>query len=76
LTDHEIKERFQAAWRNHQHELVESGYWQNLMLVENPRAWREYCDRLHAALEKPPTPQAAGEDMLNVVRQLGIPVLN
>ena len=78
LTDYEIEERFCEAWKNEQHALVEQGFYAGLAAGwQQPREWREYCNQLHAAIEKPEPQMTDPVDAWReMYRQAGLPVVN
>ena len=51
LTDYEIQDAFEAAFKNWQHGLVEAAFYTGLPSVAKPRDWKKYCDDLHHAIE-------------------------
>jgi len=51
LTDYEIQDTFEAAFKNWQHSLVEAAFYTGLPWVTQPRDWKKYCDELHDAIE-------------------------
>ena len=51
LTDYEIQDAFEAAFKNWQHGLVEAAFYTGLPWVAKPRDWKKYCDDLHHAIE-------------------------
>lgn len=51
LTDYEIQEVLEAAFKNWQHGLVEAAFYTGLPWVTKPPDWKHYCDDLHNAIE-------------------------
>ena len=77
LTDYEIEERFEEAWKNALHDQIEGAFYAGLTQVTNPREWRAYCDRLHNAVANPQPLQSTGAtDLLTLFQSQGVPVLN
>ena len=51
LTDYELQDAFEAAFKNWQHGLIEAAFYTGLPRVTKPRDWKKYCDELHKAIE-------------------------
>jgi len=73
LTDYELQDAFEAAFKNWQHELVEQAFYNGLPLVGNVRAWKKYCDELHKAIEGRTNTNTAERFLGSFLRQ-GVPV--
>jgi hypothetical protein len=76
LTDYEIEEAFEAAFRNWEHGLVESAFYTGLPWVEKPKEWKRYCDDIHDAIEGRAKRDAAAEELLAGFLGQGVPVAN
>jgi hypothetical protein len=72
LTDYELRDAFESAFRNWQHGLVEAAFYNGLSWVANPRDWKKYCDALHHAIEGRASHNAA-EKLLRAFRDQRIP---
>lgn len=75
LTDYEIQDAFAAAFKNHQHDLVEQAFFIGLPWVANPGDWRKYCNDLHGAVEGTNSSNIA-EHLLSVFMHEQLPVAN
>jgi hypothetical protein len=73
LTDYELQDTFEAAFKNWQHGLVEAAFYTGLPWVTKPRDWKRYCDELHNAIEGQKTANTA-ERLLGRFIQQGVPV--
>jgi hypothetical protein len=73
LTDYELQDAFEAAFKNWQHALVEAAFYTGLPWVTKPRDWKKYCDELHKAIEGQKTANAAERLLGGFLRQ-GVPV--
>jgi hypothetical protein len=72
LTDYELQDAFEAAFKNWQHGLVETAFYNGLPWVAKPRDWKKYCDELHNAIEGHGRHNPA-EKLLNAFRDQRIP---
>ena len=75
LTDYEIQDAFEAAFKNWQHSLVEAAFYTGLPWITKPRDWKKYCDDLHRTIEGTPQ-RAVAEDLLSSFLAQGVPVAN
>jgi hypothetical protein len=75
LTDYEIQDTFEAAFKNWQHGLVEAAFYTGLPWVTKPRDWKKYCDDLHQAIEGS-SQHAVAEELLSSFLAQGVPVAN
>jgi len=73
LTDYEIQDAFEAAFKNRQHDLVEQAFFIGLPWITKPGDWRKYCDDLHRAIEGTRSSNIA-ERLLSGFTQQGVPV--
>jgi hypothetical protein len=73
LTDYEIQNTFEAAFKNWQHGLVEAAFYNGLPWVSKPRDWKQYCDSLHNAIDGSKQPNAAERLLSGFMRQ-GVPL--
>jgi hypothetical protein len=73
LTDYEIQNTFEAAFKNWQHGLVEAACYTGLPWVTKPRDWKKYCDELHNIIEGRKNANAAEHLVGGFLRQ-GVPV--
>ena len=76
LTDYEIQDAFEAAFKNWQHGLVEAAFYTGLPCVTKPRHWKKYCDDLHRAIEdggRNSRQADVAERLLSGFRQQGVP---
>jgi hypothetical protein len=73
LTDYELQDAFEAAFKNWQHALVEAAFYTVLPSVTKLRDWKKYCDELHKAIEGQKNPNTA-ERLLGTFLRQGIPV--
>ena len=76
LTDYEIQDAFEAAFKNWQHGLVEAAFYTGLPWVAKPRDWKKYCDDLHHAIEdagRNPRRADVAERLLSGFIEQGVP---
>lgn len=76
LTDYELHDAFDAAFKNWQHGLVESAFYNGLPWVAKPRDWKRYCDELHNAIEGKPGAHSTTSRMLTHFLSQGVPVIH
>jgi hypothetical protein len=76
LTDYELQDAFEAAFKNWQHGLVEAAFYTGLPWVAKPRDWKKYCDELHNAIEGRPPGQSTANRMLTHFFGQGVPVIH
>jgi hypothetical protein len=75
LTDYEIQDIFEAAFKNWQHDMVERAFYTGVVWVEKPRQRRKYIDSLHQAIEGT-SQRAVAEELLSSFLAQGVPVAN
>jgi hypothetical protein len=75
LTDYELQDAFEAAFKNWQHGLVEAAFYTGLPWVTKPRDWKKYCDELHKAIEGQKNTNTAERLLGSFLRQ-GVPKLH
>jgi hypothetical protein len=76
LTDYEIQDAFEAAFKNWQHGLVEAAFYTGLPWIAKPRDWKKYCDDLHRAIEdggRHSRRSDVAERLLSAFREQGVP---
>ncbi len=73
LTDYELQDAFDTAFKNWQHGLIEAAFYTGLPWVTKPRDWKKYCDELHHAIEGRKTAPTAERLLGGFLRQ-GVPV--
>jgi hypothetical protein len=73
LTDYELQDAFETAFKNWQHGLIEAAFYTGLAWATKPRDWKKYCDELHKAVEGQNITNSAERLLGNFLRQ-GVPV--
>ena len=76
LTDYEIEEAFEAAFKNWEHGLVEAAFYVGLPWVTKPKEWKRYCDDIHDAIEGRQGKRDAGQELLAGFLGQGVPTGN
>lgn len=76
LTDYELQDAFESAFKNWQHGLIEAAFYTGLPWATKPRDWKKYCDELHKTIEGKSAGQSATNRLLTHFLGQGIPVIH